>query len=124
MAIQLFDTLAGRKRDFTPLQAGSVRFYACGPTVYDDAHVGHARSYVVWDVVLRHLRSRGLAVRYVRNYTDVDDRIIQRAARATGSSPRSLARLMILSSTSVKLRTYFTRRPRALRWRTTTSQTT
>ncbi len=91
MAIQLFDTLAGRKREFEPLEPGQVRLYACGPTVYDHAHLGHARSYVVWDVVVRHLRARGLQVRYVRNYTDVDDRIIKRAAER-GEEPAALAR--------------------------------
>ncbi|HYQ81979.1 MAG TPA: cysteine--tRNA ligase, partial [Anaeromyxobacteraceae bacterium] len=90
MAIHLFDTLAGRKREFQPLEPGRVRFYACGPTVYDHAHLGHARSYVVWDVVVRHLRARGLEVRYVRNYTDVDDRIIKRAAER-GEDPAALA---------------------------------
>ncbi|HEU4383025.1 MAG TPA: cysteine--tRNA ligase [Anaeromyxobacteraceae bacterium] len=91
MAIQIFDTLAGRKRELSPLEPGKVRFYACGPTVYDHAHLGHARSYVVWDVVVRHLRSRGLEVRYVRNYTDVDDKIIKRAAER-GADPAALAR--------------------------------
>ncbi len=91
MAIQIHDTLAGRKREFTPLERGKVRFYACGPTVYDHAHLGHARSYVVWDVVVRHLRSRGLEVRFVRNYTDVDDKIIKRA-QERGEDPAALAR--------------------------------
>jgi cysteinyl-tRNA synthetase len=89
--IVLFDTLAGKKRDFVPLAPGQVRFYACGPTVYDDAHVGHARSYVVWDVVLRHLRARGFEVKYVRNFTDVDDKIIKRATER-GEDPIALAR--------------------------------
>ncbi len=80
MPIQIFDTLTGAKRELVPLEPGRVRFYACGPTVYDHAHVGHARSYVVWDVVVRHLRARGLDVKYVRNFTDVDDKIIRRAA--------------------------------------------
>jgi len=80
MAIQLFDTLSGEKREFAPLRPGRVGLYACGPTVYDHAHLGHARCYVVWDVVVRHLRARGLEVRYVRNFTDVDDKIIRRAA--------------------------------------------
>jgi len=79
MAIQLFDTLANEKREFQPLEPGRVGLYACGPTVYDHAHLGHARCYVVWDVVVRHLRARGLQVRYVRNFTDVDDKIIRRA---------------------------------------------
>jgi len=80
MAIQLFDTLSGEKQEFVPLAPGRVGFYACGPTVYDHAHLGHARCYVAWDVVVRHLRARGLEVRYVRNFTDVDDKIIRRAA--------------------------------------------
>jgi cysteinyl-tRNA synthetase len=67
-----------------------VRFYACGPTVYDLSHVGHARSYVVWDLVVRHLRARGLDVRYVRNFTDVDDKIIARANQR-GEDPVALA---------------------------------
>src|SRR5512139_3255645 len=91
MAIQLYDTLAGRKRELAPLEPGKVRFYACGPTVYDHAHLGHARCYVVWDVVVRHLRARGLEVRYVRNFTDVDDKIIKRA-NERGDDPVALAR--------------------------------
>ncbi len=90
MAIQVFDTLAGRKRELETIEPGKVRFYACGPTVYDLSHVGHARSYVVWDVVVRHLRARGLRVKYVRNYTDVDDKIIRRAAER-GEDPMALA---------------------------------
>jgi cysteinyl-tRNA synthetase len=90
MAIQIHDTLAGKKREFVPLEPGKVRFYACGPTVYDHAHVGHARSYVVWDVVVRHLRARGYEVKYVRNFTDVDDKIIKRA-NERGEDPIALA---------------------------------
>ncbi len=91
MPIQIYDTLAGRKREFVPLEPGKARVYFCGPTVYDQAHVGHARSYVVWDVVVRHLRTRGLDVRYVRNFTDVDDKIIKRA-RERGEDPGALAK--------------------------------
>src|SRR6266567_8246353 len=90
MAIQLYDTLAGRKRAFVPLEEGKVRLYVCGPTVYDFAHLGHARCYVVWDVVLRHLRARGFEVKYVRNFTDVDDKIIRRA-NERGEDPAALA---------------------------------
>jgi cysteinyl-tRNA synthetase len=90
MPIQILDTLTGKKREFSPLEPGKVRFYACGPTVYDHAHVGHARSYVVWDVVVRHLRARGFEVKYVRNFTDVDDKIIHRAAER-GEDPFALA---------------------------------
>jgi len=88
--IQIFDTLAGRKRPFEPVEPGKVRFYCCGPTVYDYSHVGHARSYMIWDVVVRHLRARGFQVKYVRNFTDVDDKIIKRAAER-GEDPVALA---------------------------------
>jgi cysteinyl-tRNA synthetase len=90
MAIQIYDTLAGEKREFVPIVPGEVGLYACGPTVYDHAHLGHARCYVVWDVVVRHLRARGLRVKYVRNFTDVDDKIIRRAAER-GEDPIELA---------------------------------
>jgi cysteinyl-tRNA synthetase len=90
MPIQIHDTLAGKKRELTTAEPGTVRFYCCGPTVYDHAHIGHARCYVAWDVVVRHLRARGLSVKYVRNYTDVDDKIIKRANEA-GEDPMALA---------------------------------
>jgi cysteinyl-tRNA synthetase len=90
MAILVHDTLTGGKREFVPLEPGKVRFYACGPTVYDWSHVGHGRSYVVWDVVVRHLRARGYQVTYVRNFTDVDDKIIRRA-NERGEDPVALA---------------------------------
>jgi len=90
MAIQIYDTLAGEKREFLPIVPGKVGLYVCGPTVYDHAHLGHARCYVVWDVVVRHLRARGLEVKFVRNFTDVDDKIIRRAAES-GEDPARLA---------------------------------
>jgi cysteinyl-tRNA synthetase len=90
MAIQIYDTLAGEKREFHPIVPGRVGLYVCGPTVYDHAHLGHARCYVVWDVVVRHLRARGFEVKYVRNFTDVDDKIIRRAAER-GEDPIAFA---------------------------------
>jgi cysteinyl-tRNA synthetase len=90
MPIVIHDTLAGAKKELVPLEPGKIRFYACGPTVYDWSHVGHARSYVVWDVVVRHLRARGYEVTYVRNFTDVDDKIIRRA-NERGEDPVALA---------------------------------
>ena len=90
MAIQIHDTLAGEKVEFRPIVPGKVGLYVCGPTVYDHAHLGHARCYVVWDVVVRHLRARGLEVKYVRNFTDVDDKIIARASER-GEDPVALA---------------------------------
>ena len=90
MRIQVHDTLAGKKRELVPLEPGKIGIYVCGPTVYDAAHLGHARTYVAWDVVVRHLRARGLEVKFVRNFTDVDDKIIARA-RERGEEPAVLA---------------------------------
>ncbi len=90
MSIKVYNTLEGNKVDFQPLNAGEVGMYVCGPTVYDSAHLGHARAAVVFDVVARYLRYRQFAVRYVRNYTDVDDKIIARA-NERGEDPHALA---------------------------------
>ncbi len=79
MAIRIYNTLSKRKEPFEPLHPGKVGMYVCGPTVYDSCHIGHARSVVVFDVIVRYFRARGFAVTYVRNFTDVDDKIIQRA---------------------------------------------
>jgi len=77
--LKIYNTLVREKQDFVPLEAGKVRMYVCGMTVYDYCHVGHARVLVVFDVVQRWLRASGLAVTYVRNITDIDDKIIKRA---------------------------------------------
>jgi cysteinyl-tRNA synthetase len=90
MPILLHDTLAGQKRELTTQRPGVVGLYVCGPTVYALSHLGHARCYVTWDVVVRHLRARGYRVTYVRNFTDVDDKIIRRAAEG-GEDPVALA---------------------------------
>ena len=79
MPLRVYNTLSQEKEAFQPLEPGRVRMYVCGPTVYDESHVGHARSAAVFDVIYRYLRFRGLEVTYVRNYTDVDDKIINRA---------------------------------------------
>jgi cysteinyl-tRNA synthetase len=80
--LKIFDTLSRAKRDFVPIEPGRVRMYVCGMTVYDYCHIGHARVMVVFDVVQRWLRASGYAVTYVRNITDIDDKIIRRAAEA------------------------------------------
>jgi cysteinyl-tRNA synthetase len=90
MDIRLYNTLTRAKETFRPRDPGQAAIYVCGPTVYDDAHLGHARAYVAFDVLVRFLRSAGYAVTYVRNYTDVDDKIINRA-RELGVSPSELA---------------------------------
>jgi cysteinyl-tRNA synthetase len=77
--LKIYNTLTNQKDTFTPIEAGKVRMYVCGMTVYDYCHLGHARVMVVFDVVVRYLRARGYEVTYVRNITDVDDKIIKRA---------------------------------------------
>ncbi|MEA3436544.1 MAG: cysteine--tRNA ligase, partial [Thermodesulfobacteriota bacterium] len=79
MTIQIYNTLGRKKETFETLEKGRVRMYVCGPTVYDSCHIGHARSVVVFDVIARYLRSQGYDVAYVRNFTDVDDKIINKA---------------------------------------------
>ena len=78
--VRIFDTLKRGKVELEPRQAPHIGLYVCGVTVYDLCHLGHARCYTVWDTLVRHLRARGYEVKFVRNITDVDDRIIKRAA--------------------------------------------
>lgn len=78
--LKLFNSLTKQKEEFSPLTAGEVKLYVCGVTTYDYCHIGHARTYVAFDVVVRYLRYLGYQVTYVRNITDVDDKIIVRAA--------------------------------------------
>lgn len=79
MTISLFNTLTRKKEKFIPIQEGKVGMYVCGPTVYDSCHIGHARSAIVFDVIYRYFMASGFDVTYVRNFTDVDDKIINRA---------------------------------------------
>ena len=79
MTLRIYNTLSGKKEIFKPLTEGKVSMYVCGPTVYDSCHIGHARSVVVFDVIFRYLKALGFEVNYVRNFTDVDDKIINRA---------------------------------------------
>jgi cysteinyl-tRNA synthetase len=88
--IQLYDSLRRRKVEFVPLEPNRVGIYVCGPTVYDVSHVGHARAYVAFDVIVRYLKYKGYDVMYVRNITDVDDKIINRANEA-GEDPLALS---------------------------------
>ena len=89
-ALSVYNTLTRRKEPLEPLRPGEVRLYVCGPTVYSWVHIGNARTFTVFDVVVRYLRYRGYRVSYVRNYTDVDDKIIN-AAREAGEDPAALA---------------------------------
>src|SRR4051794_31679244 len=76
--MRLYDTLSAELREFEPA-GDEVKLYVCGVTPYDDAHIGHAMSSAIFDVLRRYLEFRGYRVRHVRNFTDVDDKIIQRA---------------------------------------------
>ncbi|MBB3191900.1 cysteine--tRNA ligase [Halomonas cerina] len=92
--MQIYNTLTRRKEPFTPLEPGKVRMYVCGMTVYDYCHLGHARVMVAFDVITRYLRARGYEVIYVRNVTDIDDKILKRADE-NGESIASLTERMI-----------------------------
>ena len=80
LTLRLTNTLTRRLEPFEPLESGRVSIYCCGVTVYDLCHLGHARSYIVWDVLRRYLQWSGYAVTYVQNFTDIDDKILKRAA--------------------------------------------
>ncbi|WP_332814643.1 cysteine--tRNA ligase [Ramlibacter sp.] len=94
MSLRIYNTLTRALEDFAPLEAGHVRMYVCGITVYDLCHVGHARSAVAFDVAQRWLRASGLRVTFVRNITDIDDKIIRRALD-NGEPVRQLTSRMI-----------------------------
>ncbi|MBM4387011.1 MAG: cysteine--tRNA ligase [Deltaproteobacteria bacterium] len=79
MPLKIFNTMTRQKEEFAPLNPPVVGIYVCGVTVYDRCHIGHARAYVAFDTIVRHLRYRGYRVKFVRNFTDVDDKIINRA---------------------------------------------
>jgi len=78
-AIKVYNTISGKKEKFVPLEPGKVGMYVCGITAYDYCHIGHARSALVFDMIVKYLRHRGFDVKYVRNFTDIDDKIIKRA---------------------------------------------
>jgi len=79
MTIRIYNTLNRKKELFEPVKQGRVGMYVCGPTVYDSCHIGHARSILTFDVIARYLKAKGFEVTYVRNFTDIDDKIIYRA---------------------------------------------
>lgn len=88
--LHLHDSLTGQRQPLKPLTPNVVRMYVCGMTVYDYCHIGHGRMLIVFDLLARYLRARGMTVHYVRNVTDVDDKIIARAAQS-GQSPEAVA---------------------------------
>ncbi|MGA2489872.1 MAG: cysteine--tRNA ligase [Anaerolineales bacterium] len=92
--LRVYNTLTHKKEEFQTLEPNVVKMYVCGPTVYSDAHIGHAMSAIVFDVVRRYLEYRGYLVRYVMNFTDVDDKVIKRA-NEMGVDPQVLAETYI-----------------------------
>ena len=90
MTLFIHNTLTGKKEEFKPIEKGKVKMYVCGVTVYDDIHMGHARSMIVFDTVARYLRYSGYDVMHVTNFTDVDDKIMDRAAKV-GIEPLELS---------------------------------
>jgi len=77
--LKIYNTLSNKIEEFEPIEAGKVKMYVCGPTVYDNAHLGHARCYITWDTLYRYLKFLGYDVTYCRNVTDVDDKILKKA---------------------------------------------
>jgi len=91
MVLKIFNTLTGKKEEFHPVEEGKVKMYVCGMTVYSDAHLGHARTYLAFDIVRRYLEYKGYKVIYVQNITDVDDKIIK-YANEKGMDPLEYSR--------------------------------
>ena len=90
--VRIHDSLAKRAVELTPRVPGRVSMYVCGPTVYDNPHIGHGRFTLVWDVIRRYLEWSGLEVRFVSNVTDIDDNIINRAQRDQTTEPELAAK--------------------------------
>jgi len=89
--LSVYNTLSRSKEEFRPIKGNNVSMFVCGQTVYDDAHLGHAKNYINFDVIARWLRRSGYSVKYIQNITDVDDKIIDRA-KESGEDPLALAR--------------------------------
>ena len=94
MCLHVYNTLTNKKQEFIPLEGNNVRMYVCGPTVYDKCHIGHARCYVAFDIIRRYLEYSGYNVKYVQNFTDVDDKIINKS-KETGEDPFKIAKTYI-----------------------------
>lgn len=89
--MKIYNSYSQKTEEFTPLEENKVKMYVCGPTVYDNAHLGHARCYITWDVLFRYLKFKGYDVTYCRNVTDVDDKILKKA-ESEGKTPDEIAK--------------------------------
>ena len=97
--MNIFNSLSGKKEDLSPAENGKISIYVCGMTVYDDCHIGHARTFLSFDMIVRYLRSKDIEVNYIRNITDVDDKILMRAEE-TKQDPAVLTNRYIERMTS------------------------
>jgi len=97
--MKIFNSLSGKKEDLSPAETGKISIYVCGMTVYDDCHIGHARTFLSFDMIVRYLRSKNIEVNYIRNITDVDDKILMRAEE-TKQDPSVLTNRYIERMTS------------------------
>ena len=97
--MKIFNSLSGKKEDLSPAETGKISIYVCGMTVYDDCHIGHARTFLSFDMIVRYLRSKNIEVNYIRNITDVDDKILMRAEE-TKQDPTVLTNRYIERMTS------------------------
>ena len=88
--MKLHNTFTDRLEEFKPIEENKVKMYVCGPTVYDNAHLGHARCYITWDVLYRYLKFKGYDVTYCRNVTDVDDKILKKS-EAENKTPQEVS---------------------------------
>ena len=115
--MKLYNTLTRQKEEFVPITPGEVKMYSCGPTVYNYFHVGNARPFIIFDLLRRYLEYRGYKVKFVQNFTDIDDKVInKRTKRALTSTPSQSAisrNTMSTRRASASRRLPFTRaRPR------------
>ena len=97
--MKIFNTLSGNKDTLVPLKDNLIKMYICGMTVYDDTHIGHARTFLSFDVIVRYLRSLDYEVHYIRNITDVDDKILERS-KELGIGPMELTDCLLYTSPS------------------------
>ena len=77
--MKIYNTMTRKKETFRPIHENLIKLFVCGPTVYDDSHIGHARTYISFDIIARYLKYKGFSVFYLQNITDIDDKIIKRA---------------------------------------------
>src|SRR5690554_6886001 len=92
--MKLFNTLTRKKEEFIPMESGRIKMYVCGPTVYNYFHIGNARPFIIFDVFRRYMEYKGYKVTFVQNFTDIDDKMIQRA-KEEGITVKELAEKFI-----------------------------